>query len=113
MTAKKIEELFSKIGEIQEDIQEIKSVLKELQADKVECTPSMENSSAINLPMTTSKQLDRFEKLFENDDDFNEYFEMDSIPVSTLFNRRKCLKERFFSKYVYTFSIFTSVVCSP
>lgn len=38
MTAKKIEELFSKIGEIQEDIQEIKSVLKESQADKVECT---------------------------------------------------------------------------
>lgn len=107
MTAKKLDEIFGKISEIQEEIREIKCVLVKIQAEK-ESTPSIENDSAINFPMTTSQQLDTLEKVLEKDDDFYGYFdrfnkEMNSIPVSTLFNRRKCLKERLFSKYVYIF----------
>lgn len=101
------QQIVSLLQKMQTDIVEIKSKLIEIDKkldNRIEKVLGSEIQTQIHFPMTTEKELNDFNEILSDEQEFHNYtksFEKQLQilrSAKTLYNRRRCLREILFSE---------------
>lgn len=86
------------------EVKEIKSIVKKIQKNLDEDDVENLSKKNINFPIASEKNLAQFEKTLRDPAKFTKYVEYfdkelkDLRSATTIYNRRRCLKELLFSE---------------